>query len=49
VLEQDHAADQRMRQTLALGGGEFKAGNVDHQRAEGQIGHGFSRMTKATA
>jgi hypothetical protein len=37
VLEQDHAADQRMRQTLALGVGEFEAGNVDHQRAEGQM------------
>ena len=33
VLEQDHAADQRVQQALALGIGQFEAGNVDHQRA----------------
>jgi len=33
--EQDHAADQRMRQYFPVGGCQLGSGNVDHQRSQG--------------
>jgi hypothetical protein len=48
--KQDHAADQRVLQDLALFGGDFMGGHVEHDGAGRAMGwlHGFSMTAKAT-
>ena len=49
--EQDYAADQRMREALAITGREIGAGDVEHYRAERNVAGDahFSSTTKAQA
>ena len=48
--KQDHAADQRVLQDLALLGADFVADHVEHDGTGGAMGwlHGFSMTAKAT-
>ena len=48
--KQDHSADQRMLENLALFRGDFIGGHVEHDGAGMGVGslHGFSMTAKAT-